>query len=195
MRGLGVGAGIGLGGGPDGAGIIGAGGSDGVVSEGMSIGAMAVDDTGSSMALDGGNQMALSWLRSTGAVEPASKNELSADPISYYLAAYNALETVTKRAQNLIDSLHRSAMVLSQFGASGGRSDAWKTADIEELDPLIEKRKALSWRVSLTAVPTAQQLLDAICDWREKRKLLDEKWSCLPADVQAVMKSPDALDS
>jgi hypothetical protein len=141
-----------------------------------------------------GDQMTLSWLRSPGTTEPAHKGELPADPISCYLAAYNALETATKRTQNLVDALHRTAMFLSQFGASGGRSDAWKTADIVELEPPVEKAKALSWRVSLTALPTAQVLLDAVRDWREKRTLLDEKWGCLTAEIQAVMKSPDTLD-
>ncbi len=85
-------------------------------------------------------------------------------------------------------------MVPSQFGAAGGRSDAWKAADIEEFEPPAEKRRALSWRVNLATIPTAQQLLNAISDWREKRKALEEKWNCLPVEVQAVMKSPDTLD-
>jgi hypothetical protein len=78
--------------------------------------------------------------------------------------------------------------------ATGGHSDAWKAADIEDLEPAAEKRSALSWRIGLAAIPTARQLLDAIGDWREKRKALDEKWNCLSPDVQAVMKSPDTVD-
>jgi hypothetical protein len=126
--------------------------------------------------------------------EPAVKNENSPSPIDYYLAAYNSLEAVTKRTQILIDTLHRVALVLSQFGAAGGQNDAWKRADIEELEPLDNKRTERRWQISLNTTPTALQLLDAIGDWRRKRIKLDELWNQLSAEAQAVLKAPASLD-
>ena len=137
--------------------------------------------------------MALSWPR-LGIAEPAIKSDNSPSPIEYYLAAYNALEAATKRTQLLVDSLHRTALVLSQFGAAGGRSDAWKKAEIEELEQAPDMHTALRWQISLAALPTARQLLDEIADWREKRHKLAEHWNQVPADAQAVLKSPSCLD-
>ncbi len=137
--------------------------------------------------------MAFSWPKLSIA-EPAVRNDNSPSPIEYYLAAYNALEAATKRTQILIDTLHRAALVLSQFGAAGGRSDAWKKAEVEELEPLDDKQSALRWQISLAAMPTARQLLDAISDWREKRVKLDEQWEQLSPEAQAVLKTPSTLD-
>ena len=137
--------------------------------------------------------MALSWPKHSVA-EPTAKHENSPSPIEFYLSAYNALEAATKRTQILIDTLHRAALVLSQFGAAGGRSDAWKRAEIEELEPLSDKHAPLRWQISLAAMPTARQLLDAIGDWREKRVKLEEQWNQLSPEVQSVLKGPESLD-
>jgi hypothetical protein len=138
--------------------------------------------------------MALSWPKLSIA-EPTVKQENSPSPIEFYLSAYNALEAATKRTQILIDTLHKAALVLSQFGAAGGRSDAWKRAEIEELEPLTDNRQTpLRWQISLAAMPTAHQLLDAIGDWREKRVKLEEQWNQLSAEAQAVLKAPESLD-
>jgi hypothetical protein len=137
--------------------------------------------------------MSLSWPKLSVA-EPAVKEDNPPSPIEYYLAAYNALEAATKRTQILVDTMHRTALVLSQFGAAGGRSDAWKKAEIEELESVPDTQTALRWQVSLAAMPTARQLLDAIADWREKRTKLSEQWNHLPSDAQAVLKSPASLD-
>ena len=137
--------------------------------------------------------MALAWPKLSIA-ESAAKNQNSPSLIEYYLAAYTALESATKRTQVLVDTLHRTALVLSQMGATGGRSDAWKKAEIEELEPAAETPTAIRWQVSLAPMPTARQLLDAIADWREKRAKVAEQWDRLPAEVQAALKAPSTLD-
>jgi hypothetical protein len=65
--------------------------------------------------------MALSWLRPLSVAESTDQKVLSSEPIDYYLGAYNTLEAATKRAQALIDTLHKAAIVLTQFGATGYR--------------------------------------------------------------------------
>jgi hypothetical protein len=136
--------------------------------------------------------MALAWFRPN--IVESVEIENRPSPIEYYLAAYNALEAATKRTQILVDNLHRMALVLSQFGAAGGRSDAWKKAEIEELESSPDTHTALRWQINLAAMPTARQLLDAIADWREKRIKLAEQWNQLPKEAQSVLKSPACLD-
>lgn len=135
-----------------------------------------------------------SLMRRLRGTEAANVGEISPNAIDDYLATYNALEAATNRTQGLIDALHRAAFVLNHFGASGGRSDAWKTADIEELELWCPKRRAIRSQISLTAMPTAQQLLEAIADWRDKREQLDQQWDRLTVEAQAVLKSPATLD-
>jgi hypothetical protein len=46
----------------------------------------------------------------------------------------------------------------------------------------------------LTKMPRAEQILDAIADWRKKHSYLQQLWNTLPAEVQMMLKVPETLD-
>jgi hypothetical protein len=46
----------------------------------------------------------------------------------------------------------------------------------------------------LTKMPKAEEILDAIADWRKKRSYLQQLWNTLPAEVQISLTVPETLD-
>lgn len=111
-----------------------------------------------------------------------------------YLEAYLALEASAGKAQALVDRLRAIALALADKGFSGSRRDAWKAARIDELPTLLSAAGEFGKPMRLTGMPRAEQLLEAIADWRKKRSYLQQLWSGLPAEVQLVLKLPETLD-
>ena len=74
------------------------------------------------------------------------------------------------------------------------RSDAWKFARVNELSSLRGAASDFGRPIRLTKMPTADQLLEAIADWRKKRNYLQQLWDNLPAEVRAMLKVPATLD-
>jgi len=74
------------------------------------------------------------------------------------------------------------------------RGDAWKFAGIKELHSLRNAASEFGRLIRLTRMPTAEQLLEAIADWRKKRNYLQQLWDNLPAEVQLMLKVPETLD-
>lgn len=56
------------------------------------------------------------------------------------------------------------------------------------------KRSALRWQISLSELPTATQLQEAIAEWHVKRDALAGKWDRLQNEARRVLKSPTTLD-
>ena len=138
--------------------------------------------------------LTLTLTRLFASAKAAEVQGLPPGPIDDYLAAYNDLQETTKRVQALVDPLQRVAFVLSQAGASAGLNDAWKTADIEEVNRPPNRRSALRWQISLSELPTATQLQEAIAEWHLKRDALAGKWDRLRTEARRVLKSPTTLD-
>jgi hypothetical protein len=111
-----------------------------------------------------------------------------------YLEAYVALELSASKAQTLVDRLRAIALALTDAGTFSARSDAWKVARIHELPTLRTATGGLGQSMRLTKMPRAEQILDAIADWRKKRSYLQQLWNTLPAEVQITLKVPETLD-
>jgi hypothetical protein len=111
-----------------------------------------------------------------------------------YLEAYVALELSASKTQTLVDQLQGIALALTDAGTFSGRNDAWKVARIHELPTLRSATGELDQSMRLTKMPRAEQILDAIADWRKKRSYLQQLWNTFPAEVQIMLKVPETLD-
>jgi hypothetical protein len=111
-----------------------------------------------------------------------------------YLEAYVALELSASKTQTLVDQLRGIALALTDAGTFSARKDAWKVARIHELPTLRSAAGELSQSMRLTKMPRAEQILDAIANWRKKRSYLQQLWNTLPAEVQMMLKVPETLD-
>lgn len=110
-----------------------------------------------------------------------------------YLEAYVALEVSAQETQPLIDRLCMIVVALTDTGTRL-RGDAWKFAEIDEL-PLPPGAPAGSSRaIRLTKTPSAEELLEAIGEWRKKRNYLQQLWDHLPPEVRTTLKQPGTLD-
>ena len=69
-----------------------------------------------------------------------------------------------------------------------------KKAYIEELNRPPDKRRALRWQISMSELPTATQLQEAIAEWHVKRDARAGKWDRLQNEARRVLKSPTTLD-
>jgi len=110
-----------------------------------------------------------------------------------YLEAYVALEFSAQKAQTFVDRLSTIIVALTDTGTRL-RSDAWKFAAIKELPSLPGAAIEFGRSIRLTKMPTAEQLLEAIGDWRKKRNYLQQLWDNLPAEVRTMLKVPETLD-
>ncbi|HEY2524756.1 MAG TPA: hypothetical protein VGI29_06835 [Candidatus Binataceae bacterium] len=111
-----------------------------------------------------------------------------------YLEAYDALERAAERTQRLVDRLIAIALALTDTGARL-RDDAWKHAAFGELPAISAAPAAASGpAIRLGKTPTSNQLLEAIADWRKKRRYLQQLWQSLPAEMRATLKMPATLD-
>jgi hypothetical protein len=110
-----------------------------------------------------------------------------------YLEAYVALELSARKAQTFVDRLSKVIVALTDTGTRL-RSDAWKFAGINELPSLPGAATEFGRSIRLTKMPTAEQLLEAIGDWRKKRNYLQQLWDSLPAEVRIALKLPEAMD-
>jgi hypothetical protein len=99
-----------------------------------------------------------------------------------YLEAYGALELSAQEAQTLVDRLITMTVALTDTGTRI-RGDAWKLAGIKELHSLRNAASEFGRLIRLTKMPAAEQLLDAIADWRKKRNYLEQLWDNLPTEV------------
>lgn len=116
------------------------------------------------------------------------------DPVREYLEAYKACEDSMRKAQGLIDALEKVVFVLSRAGATAGRNDAWKRAQIEELGyPVGDGRSALSWSLSLAEMPGADDILETIREWHERRRRIGGMWDNLPSEARTAVKPPKSL--
>ena len=111
-----------------------------------------------------------------------------------YLEAYVALELSASKTQTLVDRLRGIALALTDAETLGARNDSWKVARIHELPTLRSATGELRQSMRLTKMPRAEQILDAIADWRKKRSYLQQLWNTLPAEVQMMLKVPETLD-
>ena len=110
-----------------------------------------------------------------------------------YLEAYVALEVSAQETQPLIDRLCMVVVALTDTGTRL-RGDAWKFAEIDEL-PLPPGAPVGSRRaIRLTKTPSAEELLEAIGEWRKKRNYLQQLWDHLPPEVRTTLKQPGTLD-
>ena len=110
-----------------------------------------------------------------------------------YLEAYVALELSAQETQALVDRLITITVALTDTGTRL-RSDAWKFARVNELSSLRGAASDFGRPIRLTKMPTADQLLEAIADWRKKRNYLQQLWDNLPAEVRVMLKVPETLD-
>ena len=110
-----------------------------------------------------------------------------------YLEAYVALELSAQETQTLVDRLITITVGLTDTGTRL-RGDAWKFAGIKELPSLRNAASEFGRLIRLTKMPTAEQLLEAIADWRKKRNYLQQLWDNLPAEVRTMLKVPETLD-
>jgi hypothetical protein len=110
-----------------------------------------------------------------------------------YLEAYAALEVSAREAQTLVDRLITIMVALTDTGIRL-RGDAWKFALINELPSLRDAAGDGGRSIRLTDMPKAAQMLEAIGEWRKKRKYLQQLWDHLPAEVRVTLKVPDTLD-
>ena len=110
-----------------------------------------------------------------------------------YLEAYVALELSAQETQTLVDRLITITAALTDTGTRL-RRDAWKFAGINELSSLRDAASEHGRSIRLTKMPTAEQLLEAIGDWRKKRNYLQQLWDNLPAEVRMILKVPETLD-
>jgi len=111
-----------------------------------------------------------------------------------YLEAYVALELSASKTQTLVDHLRGIALALTDAGMFSARNTAWKVARIHELPTLRSATGELDQSMRLTKMPRAEQILDAIADWRKKRSYLQQLWNTFPAEVQIMLKVPETLD-
>lgn len=111
-----------------------------------------------------------------------------------YLEAYVALEISAHRAQALVERLRTITIMLTEAGTARTRKDAWKVAGIDELPTLVNTANESGKSIRLTKMPGAEQLLEAIADWRKKRSYLQQLWDSLPAEVRTMLKLPETLD-
>jgi hypothetical protein len=110
-----------------------------------------------------------------------------------YLEAYVALELSAQEAQTLVDRLITITVALTDTGTRV-RGDAWKFAGIKEIHSLRNGSSEFGQLIRLTKMPTTDQLLEAIADWRKKRNYLQQLWDNLPAEVRVMLKVPETLD-
>lgn len=110
-----------------------------------------------------------------------------------YLEAYVALELSAERAQGLVDRLRTIVGALSDTGTHL-RIDAWKFTGISELPAVRSLASEPGQPIRLTKMPTAEQLLEAIAEWRKKRNHLQYLWDNLPDEVRMILKVPETLD-
>jgi len=110
-----------------------------------------------------------------------------------YLEAYVALELSAQEAQTLVDRLITITVALTDTGTRV-RGDAWKFAGIKEIHSLRNGSSEFAQLIRLTKMPTTNQLLEAIADWRKKRNYLQQLWDNLPAEVRVMLKVPETLD-
>jgi hypothetical protein len=111
-----------------------------------------------------------------------------------YLEAYVALELSASKTQTLVDHLRGIALALTDAGTFSARNTAWKVARIHELPTLRRATGELGQPMRLTKMPKAEEILDAIADWRKKRSYLQQLWNTLPAEVQMSLTVPETLD-
>ncbi len=110
-----------------------------------------------------------------------------------YVEAYLALELCAQKAQALVDRMLAVTGRLTDTGTRL-RHDAWKFAPIDELPALHGTFGDHGRSVRLGRMPRAEQLLEAIADWRKKRNYLQQLWDNLPPEVRAELKVPETLD-
>ena len=110
-----------------------------------------------------------------------------------YLEAYVALELSARKAQALIDQLTAVVGALNDTGTRI-RADAWKFASVKELTSWRAGIGALRSPIRLASMPRANQVLEAIADWRKKRSYLQALWENLPLEIRATLKEPETLD-
>jgi hypothetical protein len=111
-----------------------------------------------------------------------------------YLEAYIALETSAHKAQTLVDRLLSITLALTGESISRSRNSGWKVAAIQELPTLEGAASYAGHLVRVAKIPKAEQLLEAIGDWRKKRNYLQQLWDRLPGEVRTILKLPETLD-
>ena len=104
-----------------------------------------------------------------------------------------ALEFSARKAQALVDQLTTVAGALNDTGTRI-RADAWKFASVKELTSWRTGIGALRSPIRLAGMPRAEQLLEAIADWRKKRSYLQTLWDSLPLEIRITLKEPETLD-
>jgi len=110
-----------------------------------------------------------------------------------YIEAYLALELCARKAQALVDRMLTVTGTLTDTGTRL-RHDAWKFAPIDELPALRGTFGDNGRSIRLGHMPRAEQLLEAIADWRKKRNYLQQLWDNLPAEARITLKVPETLD-
>ena len=110
-----------------------------------------------------------------------------------YIEAYVALEFCAQKTQALVDRMLTVTGTLTDTGTRL-RHDAWKFAPIDELPARRGALGADGRSIRLGHMPRAEQLLEAIADWRKKRNYLQQLWDHLPHEARVTLKVPETLD-
>jgi hypothetical protein len=113
---------------------------------------------------------------------------------SAYHEAYVALEVSASKAQALVDQVLRIALMLTDARTPIARTNEWKSARIDELPTLLDALGESGQSMRLAKLPKAEQLLEAIADWRKKRNYLQRLWNILAVEARMALKSPETLD-
>ncbi len=119
-------------------------------------------------------------------MQPSGVRNISGNGVVIYQHAVRRLLEARGRVQRMTQLIVKAAVRLD--------GDRWRAeAGVQPQTGQPDLRLAGEGRVNLTSLPSGEELLAAMSEWREAWLTLDKAWQVLPPENQVGLKEPKEL--